>query len=297
MVYFSAIHLFWSTNERNTHKLKSLFWGIRYRHWITTLVSSMEQRCIRYVLTLHPYLLFMCRLKAYVIKEVSPEFTQQRLLGHYSFLHQKVGEQGVRAIHGQGLKIGETTIAGKPVELILYYNHLMRYEGQCTLKFLVGGDIFYQAHLHFFDNALWIGGFQGRSGNLEEARKFTKDTFGLRPHNFMYLMLTVLARKFGVQHIYAISGTHHYYQKEEKTLNKIRFDYDQFWEELGGQAGDDGVWVSLPLIYPRKTPEEIPGKKRSQYNHRYALMDTIEQDMLSPEQTLITAQKQSPLAG
>lgn len=283
MAYLSAIRLFWSTNERNTHKIKSLYWGVRYHRWISTLIAGMKQRGIDYVPALHPYLLFMCRLKAYVIKEVSPGFTQQRLLGHYSFLHQKLGEQGVRAIHGEGLKMGETHVAGKLVEMMLYYNHLMRYEGQCTLKFLVDGEVFYQAHLHFYDEALWIGGFQGRSGNLEETRKFTKDTYGLRPHNFMYLMLTILAQKLGVQAIYAISSAHHYYQKEEKTLNKIQFDYDQFWEELGGQATDDGVWVALPLLYPRKKPEEVPSKKRSQYNNRYALMDAITQEMLHPE--------------
>lgn len=297
MAYLSAIRLFWSTNERNTHKIKSLFWGIRYHRWISELVAGMEQSDIGYVLALHPYLLFMCRLKAYVIKEVSPEFTQQRLLGHYRFLHQKVGEQGVRAIHSNGLKMGETHIAGKPVEMILYYNHLMRYEGQCTLKFLVDGEIFYQAHLHFYDNAMWIGGFQGRSGNLEEAKKFTKDTFGLRPHNFMYLMLTILARKFGVERIYAISSDHHYYQKEEKTLNKIQFNYDQFWDEMGGQCDGSGAWVALPLVYPRKTPEEIPAKKRSQYNNRYALMDSIGQDMLGADQALPAAQTQSRLVG
>lgn len=279
--YFTTIGAFWSTRERNTHKFKALFWAIKYRHWIRGLRSRFADRDLLYVLRLHPYLLFMCRLKAYVLKQVTPEFTLQRLVGHYYAISQYFGRDGVRAIHTTGIGLSEFSVGEHKVDIFLQYVHVMRYEGQLTVALRMDGQTFYYAHVHFYDNAMWIGGFQGRPGQLELSRYFTRLSHGVRPQNFMFLMLTLLARRMDVANIYAVSGQYHYYQKENKTLEKVYFDYDIFWQELGGKLTPDGVWYNLPLIYPRKVYTDIPSKKRSQYQQRYQLFDVIERSVVT----------------
>lgn len=279
--YLSTISAFWSTRERNTHKFKALFWAIKYYGWISVLRRRFADSNLSYVLRLHPYLLFMCRLKAYVLKQVTPEFTLQRLLGHYQVITQHFGSDGVRLIHGNGLDFDEFYLGEHKVDVLLQYVHLMRYEGQLTVALRLDGEVFYYAHVHFFDGAMWIGGFQGRPGQLELSRYFTRLSHGVRPQNFMFLMLTLLAKRLGLAKIYAVSGEHHYYQKENKTLDKVYFDYDAFWQELGGCRTSEGIWYSLPPVYPRKNYADIPSKKRSQYLQRYQLFDHLERAQIA----------------
>ena len=55
-------------------------------------------------------------------------------------------------------------------------------------------------------------------------------------------------------------------------------DYDSFWLSIGGEKQDNGNFM-LPLVMPRKTIEEIASKKRSEYRRRYALLDSLIQQM------------------
>lgn len=80
--------------------------------------------------------------------------------------------------------------------------------------------------------------------------------------------------------IYAVASEHHYYQKEEKNRQKIRFNYNEFWTELGGEPSQIEGWFKMPVLYPRKILSDIPAKKRSQYSQRYQLMDQIKADVL-----------------
>lgn len=55
-------------------------------------------------------------------------------------------------------------------------------------------------------------------------------------------------------------------------------DYDSFWLSIGGEKQDNGNFM-LPLVMPRKPMEEIASKKRSEYRRRYALLDSLIQQM------------------
>lgn len=55
-------------------------------------------------------------------------------------------------------------------------------------------------------------------------------------------------------------------------------DYDSFWLSIGGEKQENGNFM-LPLVMPRKPMEEIASKKRSEYRRRYALLDSLIQQM------------------
>jgi len=272
--------LFWSTNASMAHKLKSLLWLVYYRQWIKALYDRFQSERLDYVLKLHPCLPFMFRMKAYILKKVSSDFILQRLVGHYQNLHRYFGQQGVAAIHADGLILGESEIVGHKIQIVLQYIDCMSQEGQASVKLLLDKDIFYYAHIHFYDDALWVGGFQGCPNQMEAYRRFTKISMGMRPHNFMYLILTLIAKRLNLSGIYAVSGAHHYYQKKQRTMQQVQFGYDAFWSELGGRLMQDSIWFFMPTVYPRKNIIDIPSKKRSQYNQRYAIIDQVSADIL-----------------
>jgi uncharacterized protein VirK/YbjX len=66
----------------------------------------------------------------------------------------------------------------------------------------------------------------------------------------------------------------HVYQNETKSQGKIGFDYETFWQEVGG-VGFDDAWYALPIDYPHKPIEEVEQKKRSLYRKRYALLNEV----------------------
>lgn len=64
------------------------------------------------------------------------------------------------------------------------------------------------------------------------------------------------------------------YKHQEK--RKIHADYDEFWQSLGAKERKEEALWCLPEQLIRKTMEEIPSKKRSQYRNRYAVLDEIQ---------------------
>lgn len=55
---------------------------------------------------------------------------------------------------------------------------------------------------------------------------------------------------------------------------QMHADYDAFWASLGGEK-TDGDYFSLPLSIARKSEAEIASKKRAEYRRRYALLDSV----------------------
>lgn len=55
---------------------------------------------------------------------------------------------------------------------------------------------------------------------------------------------------------------------------QMHADYDAFWESLGGER-IKGNYYTLPLAIARKSEAEIASKKRAEYRRRYALLDSV----------------------
>lgn len=274
-LYLNILRLFWATTASRRHKIKAILWLIRYPRWIKKLYMQLQRAGLDYVFVAYPALPFTFRMKAYVVNGSSNDFILNRLVGHYKILHQNFGKDGVAAIHTDGLSLGTIYISERKIQVILHYMSCMSQEGQLSVKVLLDDQIFYYAHVHFYEKSLWIGGFQGCPNQMENYKKFTKEFMGLRPHNFMYLILTALAKRLDLDEIYAISAEHHYYQKKKRTMQQVQFKYNEFWTELGGEMMPDHIWFRTPSAYPRKKISDIVSKKRSQYHQRYAIIDQV----------------------
>lgn len=120
------------------------------------------------------------------------------------------------------------------------------------------------------------------SGNEESdvqlVRDLTKEMHGERPKSLVLFLLQVFCRHFEITRLCAVTLDLHIFGGDPSRRSRISSDYDEFWEELGGERTGDGFF-SLPLQQHRRTREEIPSKKRAAYARRYALLDDLEEQM------------------
>ncbi len=128
-----------------------------------------------------------------------------------------------------------------------------------------------------------IGRIQGVKDH-ELLRCLEKAMHGLRPKSLMLFASQELARAFDVKEIFGVSNVNQVYRKKVLIpipgLRKLSFDYDGFWREAGGTLDPDG-WFRLPPSLEKRNISEIKPNKRSMYNKRYAMLDSISDQIRS----------------
>ena len=131
--------------------------------------------------------------------------------------------------------------------------------------------------------ALWIGAMQGP--NMEGAKDIIKDitkrSYRYRTKNLILYMTMAVARSFGCKHIYAVSNEGYYAMNHVRRDRKLKTDFGEFWEEVGGHKTDDHRFYEIPLLEPRKTMEEVPTRKRAMYRKRFAFQDDVDVQIAS----------------
>ncbi|MCG2633020.1 DUF535 family protein [Bradyrhizobium sp. WYCCWR 13023] len=127
----------------------------------------------------------------------------------------------------------------------------------------------------------YIGGIQGRhqvAGEpdiLDRYRLFTKAAYGSRPRDFLVEVFRLFCKAIGVTEIFAVADANHPTRNDK---NAVGISYDEIWQERGAVYNNDGFY-HLPVTLERRSEEEIPAKKRSLYRKRFALFDSIEEDL------------------
>jgi uncharacterized protein VirK/YbjX len=116
---------------------------------------------------------------------------------------------------------------------------------------------------------LLIGGLQGAASELgrEAVRELTKQCYGLRPKNLLYSLLLAFGAFAGAQQIRGVSHLLHPFAGQ---ADKIKADYDSFWEECLGVLQPDGFFA-LPASEPVRDESRVDSKHRSAFRRREQL--------------------------
>jgi uncharacterized protein VirK/YbjX len=259
-------------------KVKLFFWWLLSadaRHYVTQVKAQFDAAGLSNVLALHPFIFYMFRAHAFLLKGQSASADiAQALLAHYVSLISRMGHEAVPSLFSQGLSLYQQGFDDLSVALVLQYDHRMRFEGQLSLKLLFNGDEAYFVNFVLDGDAFKVAGIQGVKDNKGLYKTFTKQLHGLRPQNFIWMAFLDWCKSVGVTQVLGVRPEWHVYQNETKSQGKIGFDYETFWQEVGGEGFDD-VWYVLPIDYPHKPIEEVEQKKRSLYRKRYALLDEV----------------------
>lgn len=127
----------------------------------------------------------------------------------------------------------------------------------------------------FLEDRIIIGGLQGleKGEDSNIIKEATKEMYGVFPKR---LVLEILYLLFPEYHVVGVGREKHIYFSDhyrKKKEGKVHANYDEFWESLDG-VEKDGMWL-LPERLERKSIEDIPSKKRSLYQNRFNLLDSI----------------------
>lgn len=245
------------------------------RHYLSEIQAKFIAANLARLLVVHPFLFYMLRAHAFLLKGQSASADiAQALFAHYVSLVSRMGHEAVPSLFSQGLSLYQQSFDELSVELVLQYDHRMRFEGQLSLKLLLNGDEAYFVNFVLDGDTAKVAGIQGVKDNKGLYKTFTKQLHGLRPQNFIWMAFLDWCKAIGIVQVLGVRPEWHVYQNETKSQGKIGFDYETFWQEVGGEGFDD-VWYALPINYPYKPIEEVEQKKRSLYRKRYALLDEV----------------------
>lgn len=130
---------------------------------------------------------------------------------------------------------------------------------------------------------LLIGGLQGPRKHISNdvIRDATKAAHGVFPKRLLMEAVFILAELCDVRAISAVGDSTHVFRSlryRHSKGDKFFASYSEFWLSLGGEARNDGLFT-LPLRMERKDLEEIASKKRAEYRRRYALLDSLNEQV------------------
>lgn len=247
----------------------------------------------------HPYLMQMlqvqpglpCRLhRPWLTVNMDRQRVLEALSWHYQMMCRQLPATLTKGyLSKQGVTL--LTLTGKDEQQFtvrLCADAFMDKEGEATLVFCDSQNTAL-AEMTFtlcqFEgkSTLFIGGLQGAKAHVphELIQGATKACHGLFPKRLLVEAAMTLGAAFPVEQIVAVSNDTHIYRSwryRKKKEGKLLADYDSFWLSIGGEKQDNGNFM-LPLVMPRKPMEEIASKKRSEYRRRYALLDSLIQQM------------------
>lgn len=207
------------------------------------------------------------------------------LLGHsratLTLLGPRLAEQVWLSDHAVSCRVNLPQGHGQlPVLLRMAHRKHMR-EGDLTLELLDPfGTKLYALTFSFQPTPpgpeLLIGAMQGQMP-LALTKHITKLSLGLRPPNLLLIVLQALACHLGVVRLRACGRSRHIHHGSDRA-ERVQFDYDGFWASVGGVADGQGFF-ELPVQPARRSHDETPSHKRSQYRRRYAWMDELHADV------------------
>jgi uncharacterized protein VirK/YbjX len=168
--------------------------------------------------------------------------------------------------------------------LMLEQSRWLQMEGLITFGLYEGTDRFF--HLSFCLSSrsgeviAYIGGIQGvpKPNGLDQHRRFTKRTCGMRPRDFLVEAFKLFCRSIGVRKILAVSDSEH--ANSFAVRGMFLPTYDRLWIERGGELGEDGFFALSPTL-KRRAKNEIPKRKQGLYRRRYELLESISHDFFS----------------
>jgi uncharacterized protein VirK/YbjX len=173
-------------------------------------------------------------------------------------------------------------IKDRQVEVLLRPALNLGREGELAAVLCLDGQVLMKASFTVLPNdamglpgtgyAMFVGAFQGEKNTLELFKELTLLMERTKPSHLLFNVLQSLAHTWRLQTIAGVSDSAHAYASYSQTLAKrVKTNYDQIWEELGGERDKQGVYWILPCTWVAKDVSEVESKKRAAYRRRNAL--------------------------
>ncbi len=134
---------------------------------------------------------------------------------------------------------------------------------------------------------LCVGCVQARGDHpmLEQLKRVTKETHGLRPKALLVDVAKFMARRWDVE-LYGVDPDAHPFtslryrlsRRKRAAVNNMHAGYLSLWQDHGGGRVPGG-WYALPTEAHARSDSEIPSHKRSMYAKRAELVANIQSQL------------------
>jgi len=249
-------------------------WASRWADYVLT------DSQLRAMLAEKPCLLFKLQ-RAYLRKDAGVATRLAWLRSHYDWTRRRWSEDFMASLYEQGA-VTLATLQGdqaRSYQVILRPTGGFDREGELVMSLETSGErvavASFTIHQSGGEWVLDIGCLQGPRPELgrDAVKTATGDLHGLRPKQAILMALYAFANGYGIRRIEAVGNEGHIYMARWRRRRNIAADYDSFWTEMGGVAEGNGF--RLPARLARKSPDEVPSRKRAQYRRRHLLEDTM----------------------
>ena len=274
-------------NPRERHRaLVFLVRGLLYWRQLQRLYKffqETEERCALYARNPFP---MEQATRAFFYAGSTVNTRVKLIQEHYAYLEQKIEPASFVALgYDTAYEIWRAPETDMTWHAYLKFESGQRKEGLLSVMMDVDGEHLYQIIFWIEQRdgqpTLVIGAMQGP--NTENAQDFvremTKRAHRFRTKNLILYMTQAVARALGIKRMLAVSNAGYYANNHVRLDRKLKTDFGAFWEEVGGWETDDHRFYELPLVYPRKTMEEVPTRKRAVYRRRFAFLDAIDEEI------------------
>lgn len=223
----------------------------------------------------------------YLIKGLPTHSKLQYLEEHFQTI-SKFDKKVQDALYNNFIELIDLSQYGLNICFKMRYDHSFRLEGDITfyLEEKDSAEILYAITGTFIKDAFIIGGVQGKT-TKETIQQLTKACFGMRPQNFLLFCVMEFSKNMNCSYIYGVKGEHHTYEAIKRLKNRIKFDYNKFWSELGS-AKESSKWFILSSDYPLRDILEIQSNKRSTYKKRYNFLENVSLDIMNKAKMLLS---------
>jgi hypothetical protein len=208
--------------------------------------------------------------------------THRLAVAHPQLRRALLSSSGVRLLHG-------ALPGDKTLEVRMVRDQKFRKEGELVLALHDSwpGQSLFSLSLAFEcptgqPPRCYVGSIQGREHAAAGIKAMTKACHGMRPPALLLHIARQLVRQVGATSLLCAGNSIHVHRRKHLIhipwLHQLSYDYDQVWQELGGNLESDG-WYRLPLESPRRERDDIPVRKRAQYERRYEWLDRIDAEI------------------
>ena len=274
-------------NPRERHRaLVFLVRGLLYWRQLQRLYKFFQETAVRRALyARNPFPLEQAT-RAFFYAGSTVNTRVKLIQEHYAYLEQKIEPASFIALgYDTAYEIWRAPETDMTWHAYLKFESGQRKEGLLSVMMDVDGEHLYQIIFWIEQRdgqpTLVIGAMQGP--NTENAQDFvremTKRAHRFRTKNLILYITQAVARALGIKRILAVSNAGYYANNHVRLDRKLKTDFGAFWEEVGGWETDDHRFYELPLVYPRKTMEEVPTRKRAVYRRRFAFLDAVDEEI------------------
>jgi uncharacterized protein VirK/YbjX len=204
-------------------------------------------------------------------------------LGFYDWLLTQYTSQQISHFYQVNHKtICNFLVKDRSIEVQLRPSRGLGREGELAVFLSLDGQVLMKASFSVLSldligipgkgHAMYVGAFQGEKNTLELIKETTLLMERTKPSHLLFNVLQSLAKNWNLHAIVGVSDNDHAFAGYKRTLAKrVKLNYDQIWQELGGEKNEQsGHWV-LPRNWAPRPIEEIESKKRAAYRRRNAI--------------------------